>query len=241
MELHEGHRQRLKQRYLRFGAPGMSEHELLELILTYAIPRRNVNPLAHELINKYGSLEAVFRESPSALASNSGVSQHTAVLLRLFGEAAGSTLCAPDPMRRRNIYTVRDAMEFCMSVLGRGGAERCCVIMLDANGAIADIYVEEGEVYALRPDIKRMVARTLACGACSVVVGHSHPVGSASPSKADIELARMLREVFSHLDVDLSEQIIVSDDDCYAMLHDVHLCEVEASRGEDPAALRPVG
>ncbi len=226
-ELHRGHRERLKHRYLRDGAASMSEHEVLELLLTYAIPRRDVNPLAHRLINRYGSLESVLFESPMALASNEGVSMHTATLLGIIGDAVKSSLIISQP--RMRIANVGEAMEIAARLLRSHGTERALVMLMDSKGLVLDWYFEQGGIGYADIDMRRLLSRALACGAAGVLLAHDHPSGNVTPSAADGATLNRLLAVLAQVDVKLYEQIIVTDDDCYAVLHDLHLEDIAQS------------
>ena len=82
--VHSGHRQRLKDRFLQNGADGFEKHQLLELLLFYGIPQKDTNPIAHELINRFGSIRGVFEASIEALCEVDGISAHTATLIKLI-------------------------------------------------------------------------------------------------------------------------------------------------------------
>jgi len=216
----------------------MSEHEVLELILTYAIPRRNVNPLAHSLINRYGSLSSVFSESAAGLASNDGISMHTATLLRLFGDTAKNSLFAKNTVAGVCIRNVGEAMELCAEILGSGKLESFCSIMLDARQCVVDYYIETGFANTTPMDTKRLVARAIGCGASGVVLAHSHPSGEAAASLADARLTERIDSMLSAMNIALFEHIIVTADDCYAMLHDVKLSTINRSDVDAKSAYR---
>lgn len=240
MKPHDGHRARLKQRYLSGGVSGLNEHELLELMLTYAIPRRDVNGLAHRMIEHFGSLEAVLNEQPELLARFGGVSMHTAILLNLFGTASRQIFFTADRKRELRMHSVMDAILVCKELLRGKRRELCCVIMLDASNGIVEEYTEQGDARAVGFDIKRMITRAVVSGASGVVIGHRHPIGGAKASEADIRLNGRIEAALGQIDVRLSEHIIVAEDDCYAMVHNVLLSEAQ-ERGEESTLPRRIG
>ena len=102
MGLHDGHRQRSKRRYLALGAEGMEDHQLLELLLFYAIPRQDTNETAHRLIQRFGSLQGVLHAAPEELTSVEGVGENVAVLVRLVGDMALRARCSSLPQKVLN-------------------------------------------------------------------------------------------------------------------------------------------
>ena len=102
MGLHDGHRQRSKRRYLALGAEGMEDHQLLELLLFYAIPRQDTNETAHRLIQRFGSLQGVLHAAPEELSSVEGVGENAAVLVRLVGDMALRARCSSLPQKVLN-------------------------------------------------------------------------------------------------------------------------------------------
>ena len=102
MGLHDGHRQRSKRRYLALGAEGMEDHQLLELLLFYAIPRQDTNETAHRLIQRFGSLQGVLHAAPEELTSVEGVGENAAVLVRLVGDMALRARCSSLPQKVLN-------------------------------------------------------------------------------------------------------------------------------------------
>lgn len=232
--MHSGHRGRLKSRYNMIGPSGLSEHEILELILTYAVPRRDVNPLAHRIIDRYGSLEAALKQSAFDLAADTGISLHTATLLSLIGDASINAIFVDGSLKNKRFKNVGEAMELCRGMIGGVPREASCAIMLDKAGFIADHYVQQGEAYSSRFDLKRLISRSLAVGAESVVLAHSHAADVPGHSEADARLTQDIEELLGTVDLRLVEHIIVNGDNCYAMLHNVYLVDEDAEEDRDP-------
>lgn len=238
MSVHKGHRERIKRRYLVGGPACMHEHEILELMLTYAIPRKDVNELAHELIDKFGSLRGVLSSEAYELAEIRGISMHTAVLLKLFGDAAANALFPDNALNSRRIVNVADAMEICCELIPAAECEAFCAVMLDGAGYVLDRYVDRGDRHCVRFDRRRFVARALASGAVSAIICHSHPFGSAACSADDERITNDAAELLSGIGVRLAEHVIVTKDDCRALLHDVRMSDIEALReAEKPLRL----
>lgn len=241
MSIHDGHRGRLRARFLSGGVGIMNEHELLELILTYSIPRRDVNPLAHDLIAKYGSLECVLSAEPDELVTNRGISYNSAALLNLIGSARSGAFIAADARPHEALYSVRDAMEYFMRVFGKCAQEGFCAVFLNARGRVLGRFFKQGEAYTAGVDVKELVRRAVACGAIRVVTGHCHAVGKAESSEYDTALNRRIASVLNELDITLAEHIIVTRNDCLAVLHNVGLADLRNEENAGADELRLIG
>ena len=129
MEEHSGHRQRLRESFLALGAKAMPEHQLLELLLTYAIPRRDVNPLAHRLIERYGSLAAVLKADVAEL-KNAGLGEYAATLIALAGAMRN---ISEKPRKKQRLNNPERAAEYCMQLLRPHRYEVMYLVSLDSG------------------------------------------------------------------------------------------------------------
>ena len=134
MGLHDGHRQRCKQRFLRAGAEGFDDHQLLELLLFYAIPRQDTNETAHRLIQRFGSLQGVLHAAPEELTSVEGVGENAAVLVRLVGDMALRARCSSLPQKVLNSPDRTGA--YFMELLAGEKKEMLYQVCLDAKGKL---------------------------------------------------------------------------------------------------------
>ena len=134
MGLHDGHRQRSKRRYLALGAEGMEDHQLLELLLFYAIPRQDTNETAHRLIQRFGSLQGVLHAAPEELTSVEGVGENAAVLVRLVGDMALRARCSSLPQKVLNSPDRTGA--YFMELLAGEKKEMLYQVCLDAKGPV---------------------------------------------------------------------------------------------------------
>ena len=132
MGLHDGHRQRSKRRYLALGAEGMEDHQLLELLLFYAIPRQDTNETAHRLIQRFGSLQGVLHAAPEELTSVEGVGENAAVLVRLVGDMALRARCSSLPQKVLNSPDRTGA--YFMELLAGEKKEMLYQVCLDTKG-----------------------------------------------------------------------------------------------------------
>ena len=178
LSVHAGHRQRLRERFLRGGPDDLAAHELLELLLGYAMPRVDVNPLAHRLIERFGSLSGVTEASVEELMSVSGVGEYTACLIRLL--PAVVRRCAIDRVESPRVYdTVGKLVEFLRPRFTGLTTERVYLILLDNGMHMIDCRViSEGSVNSSAVTVRRIAELCLYMHAACAVLAHNHPIFS---------------------------------------------------------------
>ena len=221
-EIHQGHRQRLYNSYLQAGLDGFSDIVVLELLLTFAIPRKDTNPIAHGLLNRFGSLYAVFEAPVDSLLQVEGMTKRAAVLLHLQPQLWKRY--ASSRMADTRIFSTRDACAAYLMTQFRGAREeQVCMMCLDAKCKLLDLRkVSEGSVNSTVLPVRRIVEIALAVNATSVVIAHNHTSGIALPSKEDVQATALLQTALKCVDINLIDHIIVADDD-YVSLKDSEL------------------
>ncbi len=218
MGVHDGHRKRLKARYTETGITGLRDHEMLELLLTYAIPRRDVNELAHELIERFGSLDGVLSADISQLASVNGVSEHTAILIRLVRDTACKATIAR--CEREPLVSVGAAMEYCYALMAEKRTECPYAIMLDERSRIIrTVCIGDGTHDTAMMSVREVVIAAVDSRASAVVLTHNHPSGSSEPSVTDIATTNNIAIGLNTIGLNLWEHIIVGRDSCTAIMH----------------------
>lgn len=212
MEDHAGHRLRLRQRFTAAGLNAFAPHEMLELLLTYAIPRRDVKPLARQLLQRFGSLHAVLQADLADLQAVDGIGENAAVLLALIlplSRARQKSLLGDKPV----LDTAQSAADYCRALLDGERFECFYVIALDSAGRVlstAQISTGDESQAAVYP--RRILASLLRASAAQVIVAHNHPINSAQPSQADQEMTNQLRHLLLGVDIILYDHIIVGTD-----------------------------
>lgn len=208
--MHEGHRTRLKKRYLEEGLDGFDDHQILEFLLFYAIPRRDTNELAHTLIIKYGSLSGVFEADPKDLAKTPGLGENSAVLLSLIPSLARVYQKDRWGLRPALNSTVK-AGEYILSLFAGRNYEVFYLICLDAQlQVITPALVHEGTIDQA-PVYPRLIVETaLRHKAHSVILAHNHPGGCASPSPQDIEVTHKIRSALEGISISVLDHIIAA-------------------------------
>ena len=177
MGLHDGHRQRKRERFLKQGADGLADHEVLELLLYYAIPRRDTNELAHRLIQHFGTLDAVFQAPPEALMQVPGIGENAAVLLNLV--PAAQRCARRSVSAERILNSVERCGAYFMDLLDGQRRELLYQVCLDGKGKVLSCKcLSQGSADMTSLSIRQVVENALLSGAAGVVLGHNHPTSS---------------------------------------------------------------
>ena len=213
MGIHDGHREKMRQRFLEAGLTGFAEHEALELLLYYAIPRQDTNGLAHSLIERYGSLQAVLKAPVEDLSKFPGLGQRSAVLLHLVPEIlAFARKKAEDDDAPLN--SVERVGAFMLRQFSGERNEVVYQLCLDRKGKkLACKRISDGGVSAATLNARTVVENAVLTGASAVVLAHNHPSGVALPSQEDLATTQQIVEALRTIDVPLVDHIIVADND----------------------------
>ena len=217
MEEHAGHRKRLRERYARAGFDGFAPHEVLELLLAYAIPRRDTKPIARALLGRFGSLAGVLAAEKAELMAVPGIGEQAATLLtmllplmRLYQQSQLEEM--PDLSRTEQRHA------YCRALLMGERYERLYVLALDASGRLLGKRLissgDEGET-AVYPRL--IVSALLSAGAAGAVLCHNHPDGNPAPSRADMEMTTALAQMLRPLGIALHDHLIVGASDCVSL------------------------
>lgn len=215
---HAGHRGRMRERFQREGLDGFAPHEALELMLFYAIPQRNVNPLAHALLERFGSLHGVLDADWHELQRVEGVGEYAATLLCLFSQVA-KRLERSRAGERETLRNRSEAERHCIRLLAGLRQEHFYAVCLNGQMQVLhDALIARGSISEV-PAYPRLVAdAVLRHNAHSVVLCHNHPGGSCVPSQGDMETTRRLGELLCGIEVVLADHIIVAGNEALSMV-----------------------
>lgn len=211
--LHSGHRQRLKNRFLKEGLEHFDEHQVLELLLFYCIPRQDTNPIAHALLEHFGSLSQVMEAPVSELKKVAGMGDASANFLSLL-----NAFNRYYQVNRTSSLEILNTLEECGRYLmpffyGRRN-ETVYLLCLDAKCKVLGCKeVGEGSVNSAAVPIRRVVEMALGANATSVVLAHNHPSGLAVPSDEDQLTTRQLAIALAAVDITLVDHMIMADDE----------------------------
>lgn len=213
MGLHDGHRGRMKQRFLRHGLANFDDHNVLELLLFYAIPRLDTNVLAHRLMDTFGSLDAVFEADAEALMAVEGIGESAAALIRLVPEATKRYLMAKSETGDI-LLDAEAAGQYFLPRFLNCRTEMVYLACLDAKMKVLDCRpLSNGSVNAAHVDVRAIVQMALLQNASAVVLAHNHTSGIALPSREDELATIQVQQALKLVGVELLDHIIVAGDD----------------------------
>lgn len=212
------HRSRLRERFRKAGAEGMHDYELLELLLTYAIPRRDVKPLAKKLIEKFGSLSGVLDAPQKELEAVKGLGAMSASLIRLVKELY-CTYLSEDIMERDVLSSPESVLNFVRVKMAGLSNEAFMVIYMNVkNEVIEHALLYEGTVDNVAVYPRRVIESALSNHATGIILVHNHPSGNTMPSGEDRVLTQEIAEAASTLDIRVLDHLIVGKDGYFSFM-----------------------
>lgn len=225
MNIHDGHREKMRQRFLKGGLETFADHEALELLLYYAIPRRDTNPIAHALMERYGSLTAVLSAPVEDLKKVEGVGESAAILLKLVPQVCRKARMA-DAAQENVLNSSEKAGAYLLERFAGEKNEVVYQLCLDRKGKlIACKRVGEGGVANAELNIRRVMENAILTSASAVILSHNHPSGIALPSQDDYAATQRVQEALRTIGVALTDHIIVADGDFVSMADSGYLEE----------------
>ncbi|MBQ7718298.1 MAG: DNA repair protein RadC [Clostridia bacterium] len=206
--MHDGHRERMRERYLKYGIDSFAPHEILEILLYYVKKRENTNPLAHDLINAFGSLSGVIDADAKDLLNTDGVGEQTVVLIKLIKDIFEYYQKEKwgDIIRLNNVdeigYYIQD-------MIGDKPYESLYLLCLDnANKILAFQEIERGSVSSAATNPRKIIETAVRNHAEKAVLAHNHPSGIITPSQEDLIFTHQMRESFKAIKINMIDHII---------------------------------
>ena len=216
MGLHDGHRRRKKEQFLQHGLDGFADHEVLELLLFYAIPRHDTNETAHRLLEKFGSLRDVLSASVEELQKVEGMGENAAAFLVLLPAVGQRALLTG--REEVILNSVESVGKFFLRLLRGERREVLYQVCLDAKGRmISHCRLASGTVSMAPVSVREVVENALRCDASRVLLGHNHPSGVALPSEEDRQITLQIRQALDTMGILLVDHIVVADGDFVSM------------------------
>jgi DNA repair protein RadC len=207
---HTGHRDRLRQRFMKSGANSLPDYELLELALFPALPRRDTKPLAKALLKRFGSFSEVISAEAAELRTIKGIGEAAVIALKTI-QAAALRLSQDEVMDRPVLTSWDKLMKYCKASMAYEKSEHFRILFLNKkNILIADEVQQQGTVDHTPVYPREVVKRALELGATALIMVHNHPSGDPSPSRADIEMTKEVKLAGEKLGIVLHDHIIVS-------------------------------
>jgi DNA repair protein RadC len=206
---YHGHRERLRARFREVGSEALADYEMLELVLFRAVPRRDVKPLAKELLAKFGSFAEVISAPPKRLAEVEGLGEAAITEFKVV-QAAARRLAKGQVQKRPVLSSWSSVLEYCRAAQAFAEKEHFRLLFLDKrNQLIADEVQQSGTVDHTPVYPREVVKRALELSATAIILVHNHPSGDPTPSRADIQMTQAIIEVAKPLGINVYDHIIV--------------------------------
>ncbi|KMQ51892.1 DNA repair protein RadC [Chitinispirillum alkaliphilum] len=205
-----GHRKRLLERYLKAGLSGFHDHEMVELLLTFVIPRKDTKPIARELLNRYGTISKIVNMPAADLAVVKGLGLRSAALLTLIRDVMA--VCLQQRYQQQPVISHRrDVEEYFRFNFGHRREEYVAALFMDSSNHIIQTEILcEGTVNQCAVYPRTVMERAMKCGAASYILAHNHPGGGLNPSEADWLITERLFTVGKLLEIPLLDHLIIS-------------------------------
>lgn len=212
----KGHRQRLRERFLRGGAEALADYELLEMILFAAHPRGDVKPLAKRLLAQFGSFAKVIHASAAELKNVDGAGEAVITALKV-AEASAARLLREEASKGPVISSWQALLDYCQLTMAQKQVEEFRVLFLNRKNALmADEVQQRGTVDHTPVYPREVIKRALEMGASSLILAHNHPSGDSTPSAADIDITRQIVEASRALGITVHDHLVIGKSDHYS-------------------------
>ncbi|MBS5187810.1 MAG: DNA repair protein RadC [Fusobacterium nucleatum] len=223
----QGHRERIKEKFLKNGIDGFAEYEILELLLTYCIPRKDTKPIAKELLNKFKSLDNIFKADFDKLSAIDGLGKNSIVFLKLMGDLP--SIIYKDELKNKKLVdkeTLKISnkdilLKYLRNKIGYEEIEKFYVLYLSSSNEVIEF--EENSVGTLdRSSVypREIYKKIINLNAKSVILAHNHPSDNITPSKCDIELTNEIAKGLKNFGALLIEHIIITKNSYFSFLEE---------------------
>ena len=223
----QGHRERIREKFLKNGIDGFAEYEILELLLTYCIPRKDTKPIARELLNKFKSLDNIFKADFDKLSAIDGLGKNSIAFLKLIGDLP--SIIYKDELKNKKLVnkeilkiTNKDILlNYLRNKIGYEEKEKFYVIYLSSSNEVIEF--EENSVGTLdRSSVypREIYKKIINLNAKSIILAHNHPSDNITPSKSDIELTNEIAKGLKNFGALLIEHIIITKNSYFSFLEE---------------------
>ena len=214
--IHEGHRDRMRTRYLQEGADGMASHEILEMLLYGTIPRGDTNEVSHRLLDEFGSISNLIEADPGEIAKTAGVGEKSAIFLSLL-HALVLRYEGEKLEQKPALTSISKSVDYCRALLAFRPRECFYVISLDSRRKILHTSkISEGTINDAAVSPRLVVETALRYKATGIVLCHNHPNGNVKPSYEDIFLTNQLKMMLEPLGIQVVDHIIIGENQYFS-------------------------
>lgn len=208
--LHEGHRDRFRKKFIEEGGEAFEDHELLEILLYYAIPRISTNEIAHRLIDEFGSLANLMEAEPETISKKCKVSMNTAVLITLIPQMAKKYYLSKSG-EKTDLSSCKKAGDYIKNYYLGEMKEKFLILCLNSqNKLIKADFLSEGTIDEVNVYTREIVEFVINNRAYAIIMAHNHPGGSLTPSQDDIDLTKTIISALDPIGIKVRDHIIVS-------------------------------
>ena len=223
----QGHRERIKEKFLKNGIDGFAEYEILELLLTYCIPRKDTKPMAKELLNKFKSLDNIFKADFDKLSAIDGLGKNSIAFLKLIGDLP--SIIYKDELKNKKLIdkeTLKISnkdilLKYLRNKIGYEEIEKFYVLYLSSSNEVIEF--EENSVGTLdRSSVypREIYKKIINLNAKSIILAHNHPSNNITPSKCDIEITNEIAKGLKNFGALLIEHIIITKNSYFSFLEE---------------------
>lgn len=210
--IHSGHRQRMREKAYKNGFDSFEQHELLEMLLYATVPQKDTNPIAHNLINSFGSFHAVFEAPVEELMKVSGMTKTSAFLLKMIPEISSEYLYDKVSGENNYIKTSEEAYNYIApKYIGKTNEIIYVLFMNTAGKLISFEMLDKGSLNFANIDSRKLVSLCLKHNAAGIIICHNHPSGNATPSSNDMITTKNIRICVNSISVKLLDHLIITD------------------------------
>lgn len=219
--VHRLHRQRLRKRYIDEGLDHFQLHNILELLLFPAIPYKDTNEIAHDLIEKFGSFSAVFDADVESLKSVKNMTENAAILIKMIPEVMRRSEIEKAEMKSERFDSLEKIERYLINLFRGLKHERVYLLLFDTKQHLVDcIKLEEGSVNWSKFDSSRIVQIAHSRNIPNVVVAHNHPSGTAISSN-DVIATRKLKVLLTEMNINIIENYVIAEDKAYRIIEQI--------------------
>ena len=224
--LNAGHRDRMREEFMKLRSDSMPDYKILEMLLFYGIPRKDTRTIAKTLLNTFGSISGVLEADVTDLKSVKGMTANAACLIKLVLPLAKKYNDSKSG-GKGHLHSFEEIGEFAVAQFFTVTCERAILICMDRAGKVLGVQVlAEGDFDSAGISVRTIIGHILQTGATSVVLAHNHPSGIALPSPEDICVTRQIVDALKVISVNLVDHIIVSDNDYVSMAQSKEFKEI---------------
>lgn len=223
--MHDGHRKRLRESFLKGGLEPFSDYNVIELILFYAIPRKDTNDTAHNLLETFGSLSGVLDASIDDIKQVDGIGVSGALLIKLF--TAVSKRYFLDKQKKPELDDVEAIGEYCVSLFTGDTVEKAYLLCFDSKNRLQNrVFIAEGSLVTVKIDKRKIMEAIVRNNTVKLILTHNHPNGLAIPSSADVRATREIANLMREVSANLIDHVIVADKEYFSMSNHVRFIDL---------------